>query len=1670
MALTAKANRNLRPLSLFFLATALFFLCKLSEAAIHGEAAVPGSNVPGANFTEIDIYQSSSFVQFAKKGTDYSCRKGVPCKNNACCGSFMGTNTGICGFGDAFCGGDCDSKCDAKAECGKYADPPGKECPLKVCCSKYGFCGSSAEFCGTGCQSNCIEKPPLPPGGSAMSVLGNKIIGYYEAWADRRTCREFPPSSIPVQGLTHVNFAFAYVDPDSLTITAMDSSTPASLFSQVTDIKNMKSRSSTLEVYISLGGWTFSDNGTSTQSVFPSIAADPEKRQKFADNLVTFMRHYGFDGVDLDWEYPGAPDRGGNGKEDIPNYVALLKTLRQTFKASARGNYGLSFTIPTSYWYLKWFDVPGLLQYADWVNLMTYDLHGVWDQHNPIGNIVQGHTNLTEIQAAFDLLWRNNVPPGKVVMGVGFYGRSFQLKDRTCAHPGCEFSGPANAGSCTKSAGTLAYFEIMDIIKNEKPEVVHDAEAAVNYFAYGDQKDQWISYDDSKTLQQKVKWADSKGLGGVLVWSVDQDDNSFSALEGLIGEPLPAFSEKLKRHTIDDAGHWSSTNGQACRVSECVKVDTDPPSGYTVAPNGKFPDTCSGGEYKYVWCPTHSMPDSCEWRGSGSCHGQCHPGEVTLAHSPHGSLSCLRPGQQAFCCVSSTWAKHVEKCRWGEPHKDCPSDVPYALSTKNSFPKYTQEHFCCPFKFENCHWVGKGTCDDNECSSTDVQVALDPVGDGSAECFSSDRRKPLCCNPPANVNPFLPVPLEDLFPTLPPLTNIPAFDLQPISYVSSLATDKNDPSTFFLVVIDGPPGTVSNANKRDGSDLEFVSGAVHHGQSPQTAHFVCMNNSSKSNCNDMHSDGLEGTILRMPDGMGFAKYAVAHSVKESNFSVPRYLAKRAPIDAKVFELEYSYNFSKAKRGDEPIYFRVDYSDTDNYYTEVVKGHHQKRNLGRRFWSSSKSVWKNLFKRLRGQVYNALTQPSLSYENFNTLIYGNDGKKKGCKGADGFLKLNLSGSMRNVMQFGFTIIGTMHPFAIDEAYGFYDSSLHMSGKLEFDGKGELSINEGVGVSRKLLRSSITKYEASHPGLVSFSPSMNADISLVGSGYMDGRFTANFEVDWGLGTHAPPDMGKFYGYSISPKPSNPSGYISVKEATYNDLFSMNINLETTMELNLFDYKTSEQNAKALFTARVPHAIRVVGNVGSGNPAVINSPQQATSEVIQTGIQSGWDDGTTHLLGHRYDSYVLFSGGEAPVGARETPEINGYALFGDKDFMSCSEPADNLTCTFSLAENDPSYSQPSLENQLEFELKQSFLESLSDKERALYNDTLSKRAGPSSGHANTYAIYDWPDTGNNYAFNFETPTYPNGGNGAALDAETGRNERYSLANPTDCVDTSITANGVLGTNYMTVETEHPFDRTIFPTHFANFIQRGVLDLDDRFGTRAFTTNLPTWEWEQLYDTFAHDYRIWVPRGRGINIPPGTPSADVANALGSTSNPGVLSNLERDLNASCPPLLLSVQRANVLVWKLQNLKGRVYTTSGDPTSDDVWDGWMTATATNANIALSSLRAIFAVFNYMNAISSDRAAVLEDITATLEQFDEIYGQVYPTRPERLAPLWAEFQTQWNIRVVYHATSYLTRRLDSLYNLWNPLTMTVNPLRTAAVLIVTKIRTLRAKIPTEIRL
>jgi chitinase len=108
--------------------------------------------------------------------------------------------------------------------------------------------------------------------------------------------------------------------------------------------------------------------------------------------------------------------------------------------------------------------------------------HGMWDGDSPYTQaVVQPHTNLSEITVGLDLLWRNNIEPSKVILGLGFYGRSFTLSDPTCTTPGCPFSGGGNPGQRIQTSGILSNAEIQPIITQYGLTPVLNKEAPVKY-------------------------------------------------------------------------------------------------------------------------------------------------------------------------------------------------------------------------------------------------------------------------------------------------------------------------------------------------------------------------------------------------------------------------------------------------------------------------------------------------------------------------------------------------------------------------------------------------------------------------------------------------------------------------------------------------------------------------------------------------------------------------------------------------------------------------------------------------------------------------------------------------------------------------------------------------------------------------------------------------------------------------------------------------------------------------------------------------------------------------------------------------------------------------------------------------------------------------------------
>jgi len=201
---------------------------------------------------------------------------------------------------------------------------------------------------------------PPPSCGGGDSISG-RTVGYYQSWNVRnRLCNRVEPSQINTAGLTHLYFAFASIDPGTFAVTAAD----AGDVSRFTEFTNLKS--STLQTWIAVGGFDFSDPGASTHTTWSDMVSSSSSRSAFTSSMEAFMEQYGFQGVDLDWEYPVADTRGGK-PADTENFVSLVKEMRAAFGTK----YGISLTLAPDYWYLRYFDAISMEPYVDWFGFMA---------------------------------------------------------------------------------------------------------------------------------------------------------------------------------------------------------------------------------------------------------------------------------------------------------------------------------------------------------------------------------------------------------------------------------------------------------------------------------------------------------------------------------------------------------------------------------------------------------------------------------------------------------------------------------------------------------------------------------------------------------------------------------------------------------------------------------------------------------------------------------------------------------------------------------------------------------------------------------------------------------------------------------------------------------------------------------------------------------------------------------------------------------------------------------------------------------------------------------------------------------------------------------------------------------------------------------------------------
>lgn len=348
---------------------------------------------------------------------------------------------------------------------------------------------------------------------------GFKRVCYYTNWSESRAVVDFRfhlKEHLDPFLCTHLIYAFANINPTELRIERVyssedDGKVPGSGF--MFDFTALKKKNPKLKTILSIGG--------EHSGEFQLIMGSDKNIKTFAQNIYIYIRDRNFDGIDIDWEYPGAIYKN--------EFVIFLKELRAVFAAEAKqtGNEEKSISIAgapgisnieTSY------NITEIVKYVDFINVMAYDYSGPWSHKTGFMAPLYSRSSDKSFDQTLSQNWTMNkylelgAPPEKLVMGIHGAGSSFTLANNSNHGIGDAVSGGGEKGPLLKFAGRLAYPEIC---KMRKEETVYDEEQKQKYTYYGSQ---WVGYEDPDTILMKVQYAINNNFSGVMFWSLDLDD------------------------------------------------------------------------------------------------------------------------------------------------------------------------------------------------------------------------------------------------------------------------------------------------------------------------------------------------------------------------------------------------------------------------------------------------------------------------------------------------------------------------------------------------------------------------------------------------------------------------------------------------------------------------------------------------------------------------------------------------------------------------------------------------------------------------------------------------------------------------------------------------------------------------------------------------------------------------------------------------------------------------------------------------------------------------------------------------------------------------------------------------------------------------------------------
>jgi chitinase len=313
----------------------------------------------------------------------------------------------------------------------------------------------------------------------------------------------------------------------------------------------LKQRNRNLKVLLSIGGWTYSPN-------FRQPMSTADGRATFARTAVQLVKDMGFDGLDIDWEYPENANEAADlvellrvTRQELDSYAASLSQHADfANNAAGHGHHGhhghghhghhghgrpfhfeLTVACPAAPAKYQVMDLRGMDRYLDFWNLMAYDFAGSWDstaghqanlfssRHNPSTTPFSADGSVSGYISA-------GIAPNKIVLGMPLYGRAFENTDG----PGCSFSG---IGEGTWEQGVYDYKKLPLPGADE----IDDSGIGASW-CYDRNKRAMVSYDTVNVARRKADFIKHRRLGGGMWWESSSDKEGHESLIGTVVHTL----------------------------------------------------------------------------------------------------------------------------------------------------------------------------------------------------------------------------------------------------------------------------------------------------------------------------------------------------------------------------------------------------------------------------------------------------------------------------------------------------------------------------------------------------------------------------------------------------------------------------------------------------------------------------------------------------------------------------------------------------------------------------------------------------------------------------------------------------------------------------------------------------------------------------------------------------------------------------------------------------------------------------------------------------------------------------------------------------------------------------------------------------------------------------